>query len=123
VLPTYILNTVLYESDSLAVSHDLSSMVHGQYHARHHYAKSATQKGKGAPMTPNAGTEEPIAVQDALRTEKVSMSVGPLVALRSVDSHLQPGEILELVGENGAGNPPWSRSWPACTGRTAAASI
>jgi ABC-type uncharacterized transport system ATPase subunit len=54
-------------------------------------------------MTPNDGTHGPAGVQDVLRTEQISMSFGPVVALRSVDLHLPRGEILGLVGDNGAG--------------------
>ena len=54
-------------------------------------------------MTPNGGTNGMPGVEDVLRTEQISMSFGPVVALRSVDLHLPRGEILGLVGDNGAG--------------------
>jgi simple sugar transport system ATP-binding protein len=54
-------------------------------------------------MTLNGGTSAPARVGEGLRTEEISMSVGPVVALRSVDLHLKRGEVLGLVGDNGAG--------------------
>jgi ABC-type sugar transport system ATPase subunit len=54
-------------------------------------------------VTPNGGTNGPARVDDVLRTEQISMSFGPVVALRSVDLHLQRGEVLGLVADNGAG--------------------
>jgi ABC-type sugar transport system ATPase subunit len=56
----------------------------------------ATQKGKDALMTPNDGTHGPAGVQDVLRTEQISMSFGPVVALRSVDLHLPRGEEVKF---------------------------
>jgi simple sugar transport system ATP-binding protein len=54
-------------------------------------------------MTPTAGTEGSAAIEYALRTEQLSMSFGPVVALQSVDLNLRRGEVLGLVGDNGAG--------------------
>ncbi|MBV8969225.1 MAG: sugar ABC transporter ATP-binding protein [Verrucomicrobia bacterium] len=54
-------------------------------------------------MTPIAGTEGSGAIDYALRTEQLSMSFGPVVALQSVDLNLRRGEVLGLVGDNGAG--------------------
>jgi simple sugar transport system ATP-binding protein len=54
-------------------------------------------------MTPTAGTEGSTAVEYALRTEQLSMSFGPVVALQSLDLNLRRGEVLGLVGDNGAG--------------------
>ncbi|MBV8586222.1 MAG: sugar ABC transporter ATP-binding protein [Verrucomicrobia bacterium] len=54
-------------------------------------------------MTPTAGIEGSGAIDYALRTEQLSMSFGPVVALQSVDLNLRRGEVLGLVGDNGAG--------------------
>jgi simple sugar transport system ATP-binding protein len=54
-------------------------------------------------MTPTGGTEGSAAAEYALRTEQLSMSFGPVVALQSLDLNLRPGEVLGLVGDNGAG--------------------
>jgi simple sugar transport system ATP-binding protein len=46
------------------------------------------------------------ALQDAavlLRAEHVSKSFGPVVALKDVSMYLRKGEVLALVGDNGAG--------------------
>ena len=40
---------------------------------------------------------------DVLTTEQIAKSYGPVVALRSVDLHVRPGEIHALLGANGAG--------------------
>ena len=52
-------------------------------------------------MTPNGGPKGPAGVEDVLRTEQISMSFGPVVALRSVDLHLplelSLGRILFLL--------------------------
>jgi len=40
---------------------------------------------------------------DLLRAEGVTKSFGPVKVLRGVDIHLRKGEVLALVGDNGAG--------------------
>ena len=50
-------------------------------------------------MTPNGGTNGPAGVEDVLRTEQISMSFGPVVALQNVDLHLKRGELLGLVAD------------------------
>lgn len=40
---------------------------------------------------------------DVLTTDKIAKSYGPVIALRSVDLHVRPGEIHALLGANGAG--------------------
>lgn len=42
-------------------------------------------------------------MSDLIRLQNISKQFGPVQALTSVSLHLQPGEILALVGENGAG--------------------
>ncbi|MGA3218637.1 MAG: ATP-binding cassette domain-containing protein [Acidimicrobiales bacterium] len=54
-------------------------------------------------MTPDVATQGPPQGEDVLRTEGISMTFGPVVALQSVDMHLRRGEVLGLVGDNGAG--------------------
>ena len=58
-------------------------------------------------MTADAATQVapqgPPDGEDVLRTEGISMSFGPVVALQSIDMHLRRGEVLGLVGDNGAG--------------------
>jgi simple sugar transport system ATP-binding protein len=47
-----------------------------------------------------------VALKDApiqLRTEHISKSFGAVTALRDVSIHLRKGEVLALVGDNGAG--------------------
>ena len=41
--------------------------------------------------------------QTLLETRDVAMSFGPVVALRSVDLTVRPGEVHALLGANGAG--------------------
>jgi simple sugar transport system ATP-binding protein len=40
---------------------------------------------------------------DVLRVEGIAKRFGPVTALRNVDLHLQEGEVLGLLGDNGAG--------------------
>ena len=40
---------------------------------------------------------------DLLRTEDVTKSFGPVTVLRGVSMHVRKGEVLALVGDNGAG--------------------
>jgi simple sugar transport system ATP-binding protein len=42
-------------------------------------------------------------VGDLLRAQAVTKSFGPVTVLRGVDLHLRKGEVLALVGDNGAG--------------------
>jgi ABC-type glutathione transport system ATPase component len=54
------------------------------------------------------------------RTPLISMrnikkSFGSVHALQGASIEVCPGEIVALVGDNGAGNPHSSRSWQACT--------
>ncbi len=44
-----------------------------------------------------------VAGEEILRTEGITKHFGPVVALRGVDMHLRRGEVLGLVGDNGAG--------------------
>lgn len=48
---------------------------------------------------PDPGPAEDVV----LRTEGIAKHFGPVVALRGVDMHLRRGEVLGLVGDNGAG--------------------
>lgn len=51
------------------------------------------------PGPPGAGgTPEPI-----LRVEHISKTFGAVVALRDINLHVNPGEVLGLVGDNGSG--------------------
>jgi simple sugar transport system ATP-binding protein len=43
------------------------------------------------------------ADDDVLRVEHVAKSFGPITALRDVNLHLRKGEVLALLGDNGAG--------------------
>lgn len=43
------------------------------------------------------------AADDILRTEGITKRFGSVVALRGIDMHLGRGEVLGLVGDNGAG--------------------
>jgi len=61
-------------------------------------------------MTPNGGTNGPAGIEDVLRTELISMSFGPVVALRSVDLHLQRGEVWGWSATTAAASLHWSRS-------------
>ena len=58
-------------------------------------------------MTPNSRTNGPTGVEDVLRTEQISMSFGPVVALRGVDMQLRRGEVLGWWGIMGRVSPPW----------------
>ena len=40
---------------------------------------------------------------DALRVEGIAKKFGALTALRNVNLHLAKGEVLGLIGDNGAG--------------------
>ncbi|HVC24224.1 MAG TPA: ATP-binding cassette domain-containing protein [Acidimicrobiales bacterium] len=58
--------------------------------------------------TANESPEMPGAVLDVaeeaiLRTEGITKRFGAVVALRGVDMHLRRGEVLGIVGDNGAG--------------------
>ena len=39
-----------------------------------------------------------------LEIKKVNTYYGPIQALRDVSLHINPGEIISLIGANGAGN-------------------
>src|SRR3982074_414309 len=59
-------------------------------------------------MADQAPTPETIvapssAPDDVLRVEHVSKRFGPVTALRDVNLHLRKGEVLGLLGDNGAG--------------------
>jgi ABC-type sugar transport system ATPase subunit len=54
-------------------------------------------------MTPNVGENRRTGVEDVLRTEQITMSFGPVVALRNVNLRVRRSEVLGLVGDNGAG--------------------
>ena len=43
------------------------------------------------------------ASDDVLRVENVAKRFGPVTALRDVNLHLRKGEVLGLLGDNGAG--------------------
>ena len=43
------------------------------------------------------------ASDDVLRVEHVAKRFGPVTALRDVNVHLRKGEVLGLLGDNGAG--------------------
>jgi ABC-type sugar transport system ATPase subunit len=43
------------------------------------------------------------ASDDVLRVEHLAKSFGPVTALRDVSLHLKKGEVLGLLGDNGAG--------------------
>jgi ABC-type sugar transport system ATPase subunit len=40
---------------------------------------------------------------DAIRVERISKRFGPVTALRDINLRLGKGEILGLIGDNGAG--------------------
>src|SRR5579863_165242 len=42
-------------------------------------------------------------MEPMLQVHGLSAGYGPIQALRGVDLHIQPGEILALIGSNGAG--------------------
>jgi ABC-type sugar transport system ATPase subunit len=54
-------------------------------------------------MTPNVGENRRTGVEDVLRTEQITMSFSPVVALRNVNLRVRRSEVLGLVGDNGAG--------------------
>ena len=55
-------------------------------------------------MPISARGEAPLAADRALlRLEGLHASYGPIAALRGVDLHVQPGELICLIGANGAG--------------------
>jgi ABC-type polysaccharide/polyol phosphate transport system ATPase subunit len=60
-------------------------------------------KGKGGVTTPNLGENRRTGVEDVLRTEQITMSFGPVVALRNINLRVRRSEVLGLVGDNGAG--------------------
>ena len=41
---------------------------------------------------------------DAIRVENISKSFGVVKALEDVSLHVRPGEVLGLIGDNGAGS-------------------
>ena len=43
------------------------------------------------------------ATDDVLRVEHITKRFGPTVALRDINMHLRKGEVLGLLGDNGAG--------------------
>ncbi len=43
------------------------------------------------------------APDDVLRVEHIAKHFGPVTALRDVNLHLRKGEVLGLLGDNGAG--------------------
>jgi simple sugar transport system ATP-binding protein len=45
----------------------------------------------------------PPSPDDVLRVEHVSKRYGPVTALRDINMHLRKGEVLGLLGDNGAG--------------------
>src|ERR1700761_6516680 len=45
------------------------------------------------------------APDDVLRVEHIAKRFGPVTALRDVNLHLKKGEVLGLLGDNGAGKP------------------
>ena len=49
-------------------------------------------------------------MEPILRPLQVSRSFGAIDALKQVDFEVAPGEVMGLVGENGAGKSPSSRS-------------
>jgi simple sugar transport system ATP-binding protein len=54
----------------------------------------------------NENRPDPAALEgvpDLLRAHAVTKSFGPVTVLRGVDLHLRKGEVLALVGDNGAG--------------------
>lgn len=46
---------------------------------------------------------EPSPGRSVMRVEGITKSFGPVKVLRGVDLHLEPGEVLGVVGANGAG--------------------
>lgn len=61
---------------------------------------NALNRGDQSP----AGTSEPVGTSDVvLRVNEVSKSFGPVQALNNVSFSLQSGEVLGLLGDNGAG--------------------
>ena len=59
---------------------------------------------------------------DFLRVEGVVKNFGAISVLKGVDMHVKRGEVLGLIGDNGAGKSPCSRPSPASTARTGAGS-
>ena len=52
----------------------------------------------------------PAEAPDAIRVENISKSFGVVEALEDVSLYLRPGEVLGLIGDNGAGKSTPSRS-------------
>ena len=52
---------------------------------------------EGASIEPTAAS-----APDAIRVEHLSKSFGVVTALEDVSLHLRPGEVLGLIGDNGA---------------------
>jgi ABC-type sugar transport system ATPase subunit len=44
-----------------------------------------------------------------LRVAKISKHFGPVIALEAVEASVRLGEVLALVGDNGARNSRWSK--------------
>ena len=42
-------------------------------------------------------------MSDVIRAEGLAKKFGPVTALRDVSMHLAEGEVLGLIGDNGAG--------------------
>src|SRR3954453_15630710 len=51
----------------------------------------------------SGGSGRAAVSEDVLRVEGVQKHFGPVTALRDIDLHLRRGEVLGLLGDNGAG--------------------
>ena len=53
--------------------------------------------------------------KNVLSVENVTMQFGGVVAVDDLSLEVNEGEIVALIGPNGAGRPPRSTLSPACT--------
>ncbi len=56
-----------------------------------------------------------VSATPVLALRGVSKRFGAVQALTDVELEVHAGEVVALVGDNGAGKSSWSRRSPACT--------
>ena len=56
--------------------------------------------------------EQPDRSRDGLTLRGIGKKYGPITVLSDVDLDVRPGEVLALLGENGAGKSTVARSSP-----------
>ena len=54
-------------------------------------------------------------MEPILKVSDINVYYGAIHAIKGVSFEVNPGEVVTLIGANGAGNPPHCRPSPACS--------